>query len=65
MRKYCDYYISVSKKEKGFIWKIWSNMINGEVLQSSMDETDEDDRYFVSKEVAYQEAAENVQYYYS
>jgi len=65
MRKYCEYYISVEKKENGYIWKIWnkSQGTGKEVVQSSMD-ADEDDRYYETDEVAYQEAAEAIQYYY-
>jgi hypothetical protein len=66
MRKYCEYYISVRETENGFSWHIWNNWKDGEILQSSNDENgDPDEMYFKSKEVAYQQAAESIQDYYS
>ena len=65
MKKYADYLISVKKEKNGFVWRIWNKMIGGEVLECSLDAEDDDDKYFPSKEMAYQNAAENIQYHYT
>lgn len=65
MRKYAEYYISVRCTDKGWTWHIW-NEIGGKILQSSNDKDyEEEDWYSISKEMAYQQAAEAIQDYYT
>lgn len=64
--KYCEYYWSVRKEEKGFVWEIRSDWRKGaEVLQSSKDNDDDDDKYFETAQTAMQDAYEAIQEYYS
>lgn len=61
-RKYCDYYYSIKKTDKGLIWKIMNK--DGEVLQSSTDNEDDDDKYFPNETAARSDAIDAIQDYY-
>lgn len=64
--KYCDYYWSVKKTAKGWIWEIRSDWKKGaEVLQSSLDNEDEDDKHFKTEGAARCDVYEAIQDYYS
>lgn len=64
--KYCEYYWSVRKTKKGFVWHIRIDWRKGaEVLQSSLDEEDESDKYSKTARVARSEAYDRIRDYYS
>lgn len=63
--KYCDYYWSVKKEKEGYAWYIRSSVTKGaEVLQSSKDNDDPEDRYFDNETAARSDAYDAIQDYY-
>lgn len=64
--KYCDYYWSVKKEQKGYVWYIRGSHVKGaEILESSKDNDDEDDKYFETDRKAKNNVYEAIQEYYS
>jgi hypothetical protein len=65
MRKYCEFYFTIKKTEKGFTYTI--REVNGKVIQTALETSDgdEDEAFFVSKEMAEQGAREAIQDYYT
>ena len=72
MKKYCDYYYTTkrhllgernnSTPRYGYSWTIWNAKC--QQLQSSLDNTEESDMYFDSKEIAEQQVKEAIQDHY-
>lgn len=62
--KYCDFYWSVKKQEKGFVWKIRA-VFGGEVIESSLDNEDDDDKYLPTLTAARSEAYDAIQNHYT
>lgn len=59
--KYCDFYWSIKKTDKGYIWAIrgdWKK--DAEVLQTSIESEDEDERYFKTSRDAMYNAKETI-----
>lgn len=63
-RKYADMYYSTKKEEKGWIWKIYLNYSDKEPCQTSLENDDEDDRYYESMAMAVCDAIDAIQDHY-
>lgn len=65
-RKYADIYYSVQKTNKGWTWKIFFEFKKGsEVAQTSLDNEDDEDKYFKTPTAARTDAIEAIQDHYS
>lgn len=63
--KYCDYYWSTKKEKSGkWIWEIQAEY-NGEVVQSSLDNEDEDDKFLDTETAARSDAYHAIQDHYT
>lgn len=62
MKKYCDFLFTTKKEKDGYVWKILND--KREVLQSSLDNEDPEDRYFENKIQAELDCREAIQEYY-
>lgn len=64
-RKYADYYWTVKKEKEGWVWRIYANFFDKEPVQSSLDNSDEDDKYLDTSTAAAGDAIHAIQDYYS
>lgn len=65
-RKYADYYYSVKKHDAGYVWSIYSSYEKGsEVLESSLQNQDEDDKYLPTETAARTDAIHAIQDHYN
>jgi hypothetical protein len=63
IQKYCDYYFTTKKTNKGYTWNILNE--KREVLQTSLDNQNAEDQHFETKGDAEQDCREAIQDHYS
>lgn len=62
VQKYCDYYFTTKKTDKGYIWSILNE--KKEVLQKSTDNSNPDDQYHETKAEAELDCRDAIQDHY-
>lgn len=64
-RKYADMYYSVKKTDKGWMWKLFLNYFDKEPSQTSLDNQDDDFKYYETPGMAICDAIDAIQDHYS
>lgn len=65
-RKYAGMYYQVKKTNKGFIWNLFFEYKKGSgIVQSSLENDDDDDKYLETETAARSDAVDAIQYYYN
>jgi hypothetical protein len=62
MTKYCDLYYSIRNTPKGYVWYIRTK--DGDILQSSLDNENEEDQCYTEKQSAETDCREAIEDYY-